>query len=183
MITSGQLKKLHEQVIRRILSFQDDSRGSRQEPGPKPQLGVEDKSYLLTQKQSSQQTTRKLDCDKVRPFLIPKVVGPGNFKLRLYADGKIHRGVHTPSFESTDLGTSSLTTFHSEVEEEDEFEVEEILERRGQRYLIKWKGYPHSENTWEPIQNLGNCQMILRQFRRTAASRRRLTAESSRSTP
>ena len=183
MITSGQFEKLHEQVTQRVLSSQDDSRGSRQEPGPKLQLGVEDKSYLLTQKQSSQQTTRKLDYNKVRPSLIPEVVGPGNFKLRLYADGKIHPGFHTPSFESTDLGTSLLTTFHSEVEEEDEFEVEEILERRGQRYLIKWKGYPHSENTWEPIQNLGNCQIILRQFRRTAASRRHRTAESSRSTP
>ena len=132
MITSGQLKKLHEQVAQRVLSFQDNSRGSRQEPGPKPQLGVEDKSYLLTQEQSSQQTTRKLDYDKVRPSLVPKVAGPGNSKLQLYADGEIHPGVHTPSFESTDLGTPLLTTFHFEVKEEDEFEVEEILERRGQ---------------------------------------------------
>lgn len=58
--------------------------------------------------------------------MIPKVAGPGKFKLQLYADGKLHPGVHTPSFESTDLGTPLLTTFHSEVEEEDEFEVEEI---------------------------------------------------------
>lgn len=115
--------------------------------------------------------------------MILKVAGPGNFKLQLYTDGKLHPGVHTPSFESTDLGTPLLTTFHSEVEEEDEFEVEEILERRDLRYLVEWKGYPHPENTWEPIHNLGNCQMNLRQFLRTAASRRRRAAESSRSTP
>jgi len=39
---------------------------------------------------------------------------------------------------------------------EEEFEVEAILNHRCYghsrmpQYLIKWKGYPHSENTWEP---------------------------------
>jgi hypothetical protein len=56
------------------------------------------------------------------------------------------------------------TTFHFQTEEDDEFEVEGILEQRGQRYLVKWKGYPHSENTWEPRQNLRNCSSLLRQF-------------------
>jgi hypothetical protein len=64
MGTSGQLKKSHEQVIQRILSSQDGSRGNREKPGTKSQLGVEDKFYLLTQKRSSQQTPRKLDEDK-----------------------------------------------------------------------------------------------------------------------
>lgn len=50
MITGVQLKKSHEQVTQRVLSSQDDSRGSRQKLDTKFQLGVEDKSYLLTQK-------------------------------------------------------------------------------------------------------------------------------------
>lgn len=183
MITSDQLQKLYEQVTQRIVSSQGGSWGNREKSHLNHRPNVKDKAYLITQKLSSQQTTRKLDYDKVRTSWIPKVAGPGKFKLQLYADGKIHSGVHTPSFESPDLGTPLLTTFHSKVEEEDEVEVEEILERRGQRYLIKWKCYPHLENTWEPIHILGNCQMNLRQFRRTAASRRRRAAESSRSTP
>lgn len=116
MITSGQLKRLHEQVTQRLLSFQDGSR--REYSDSEPQLKAEDKVHLLTQKQSSQQTTRKLDCDKVRPSLIPEVVGPGNFVIRIYADGKIHPGVHTPSFESADLGTPLLTPFHEKIPEE-----------------------------------------------------------------
>jgi hypothetical protein len=159
MTTGVQLKKLHEQVTERVLSSQDNSRGSRQEPGTKPQLRVEDKTYLPTQKRSSQQTPRILDNDHTKPFL------------------EVDLGFHASLSEPADLKTALLTTNQSQAEEEDEFEVEDILERRGQRYLIKWKGYPHSENTWEPIHNLGNCQMILRQFRRTAASRRRRTAE------
>jgi hypothetical protein len=36
--------------------------------------------------------------------------------------------------------------------------VETIIKRRkrGRRveYLVKWDGYPHSSNTWEPSENL-----------------------------
>ena len=28
-------------------------------------------------------------------------------------------------------------------------------------YLIKWKGYNTSKNTWEPINNLINCKLLL----------------------
>lgn len=31
------------------------------------------------------------------------------------------------------------------------------------QYLIKYKGYPDSENTWEPPNNL-NCTRLIRQF-------------------
>jgi hypothetical protein len=40
----------------------------------------------------------------------------------------------------------------------DEYEVKEILNekkvRRGMQYLVKWKGYPQSEATWEPCNQL-----------------------------
>ena len=45
--------------------------------------------------------------------------------------------------------------------------VEEVLQERKVRnqtqYLIKWEGYDHSENIWEPTENL-NCPDLLRQF-------------------
>ncbi|CAK93162.1 unnamed protein product (macronuclear) [Paramecium tetraurelia] len=43
-----------------------------------------------------------------------------------------------------------------------EYEVESIIDRRFDEqaksylYQIKWKGYPHSQNTWEPIEHLQN---------------------------
>ena len=49
-----------------------------------------------------------------------------------------------------------------------EWEVEAILAERGtgrrKRYLVKWKGFPMFESTWESEQNLENASEILRSF-------------------
>lgn len=48
------------------------------------------------------------------------------------------------------------------MENPQEWEVEQILQRGRinniKHYLVKWKGYPLDEATWEPITNLDNCQ-------------------------
>lgn len=50
---------------------------------------------------------------------------------------------------------------------ENEFEAENILDdefRKGKQYfLVKWKGYNDSENSWESKSNL-NCPKILKQY-------------------
>ena len=44
------------------------------------------------------------------------------------------------------------------IDEDYEYEVEAILnmKKEGRRilYLVKWKGYNESHNTWEPLSNL-----------------------------
>jgi len=53
------------------------------------------------------------------------------------------------------------------INEEEEFEVEEILDVRKHygktQYLIKWKGYPLSDASWEPKSNL-NCPELIKKF-------------------
>ena len=55
------------------------------------------------------------------------------------------------------------------------FEVETVLDRRVQRsrsrtaprtlmYLVKWRGYDSSHNSWEPERNLEGCQDLLHEF-------------------
>lgn len=56
----------------------------------------------------------------------------------------------------------------AEAEEEEEFEVEKILDRKyedGQlNYLVQWKDYDSSFNTWEPITNLLHCQDKIKEY-------------------
>ncbi|CAD8165229.1 unnamed protein product [Paramecium octaurelia] len=59
-----------------------------------------------------------------------------------------------------------------------EYEVESIVERKFDEqtkaylYQIKWKGYPHSQNTWEPIEHLQNphVKKMVKEFDSTQES-------------
>jgi len=48
--------------------------------------------------------------------------------------------------------------------EEDVYEVECILASRkapsGKKYLVKWKGWPDDQNSWEPAENVDATEEI-----------------------
>lgn len=58
-----------------------------------------------------------------------------------------------------------------DVVTEEEYIVEKILDKKYDeidgtiKYFLKWKGYPDSENTWEPIGNL-DCDELIEEFER-----------------
>jgi len=71
--------------------------------------------------------------------------------------------------------------------EEEEFTVEKILDKRVRNskveYLIKWEGYPDTENTWEPQENL-DCPDIISNYedkaeKKKEEKKRKKEAESS----
>lgn len=53
-------------------------------------------------------------------------------------------------------------------EPEKEYEVERIIGKRNEEdrefYLVKWKGYPQNESTWEPIDNLWKVKKMIRKY-------------------
>ena len=50
--------------------------------------------------------------------------------------------------------------------ENNQYEVEKIIEdkkiNKKTFYLVKWKNFSHNNNTWEPYQNVKNCQAFLK---------------------
>ncbi|CAA94152.1 Chromobox protein homolog hpl-1 [Caenorhabditis elegans] len=54
------------------------------------------------------------------------------------------------------------------------FVVEKVLNKRltrgGSEYYIKWQGFPESECSWEPIENL-QCDRMIQEYEKEAAKR------------
>ncbi|XP_072949125.1 uncharacterized protein Chro isoform X2 [Epargyreus clarus] len=63
-----------------------------------------------------------------------------------------------------------------------EFVVEKILakrfnpRRKQYEYLLKWEGYPHEQNTWEPVENMATCKHLLEAFEKQLARQKELKA-------
>jgi hypothetical protein len=66
-------------------------------------------------------------------------------------------------------------------DEEGHYEIEDILMTRPTRnkkstqYLIKWKGYPASENSWLPEKELMNAKELLDQFKQKHTPKQRIS--------
>lgn len=124
--------------------------------------------------------SKKLLPKFIGPYKVIKIVSPVSFQLDLPEDLKIHPIFHVsllkkyqdPSSFSSDREVPSRPA-PIEVEGEQEFEVEAILNERRVRgkveYLVKWRGYPEFEATWEPEENLSNSPEIMENWKKAPA--------------
>jgi hypothetical protein len=77
----------------------------------------------------------------------------------------------TPYAETSAYGKPYLRPPPETIDGEEEYEVEDILMHRKTgrnqklQYLVKWKGYPSSENSWVDDKDL-HAPEILQQYRR-----------------
>lgn len=99
-----------------------------------------------------------------------------NHEMEAYKHSKMQMVAMDESIETDSQGGDTGDVVHGDRL----YEVESILahterklrSRTVRKYLIKWKGYDASYNTWEPEQNLTNCAEILGEYWAGLVSRR-----------
>ena len=123
---------------------------------PKYQIG--DQVWLEGRHLHTNQPTTKLAPRRHGPFKVVQVMSDVNYCLELPTQWSIHPVFHidllTPYRETPTHGHNYQRPPPELVNREEEYEVEKVLDlrhfgrRRKLQYLVKWKGYPDSENQW-----------------------------------
>jgi hypothetical protein len=116
------------------------------------QVWLEGKNLRLNQ------PTAKLAPRRHGPFKVIKVLSPVSYQLALPTQWSIHPVFHidllTPYRETITHGPNYQRPVPELVDGEEEYSVEKILDsrkfgrRRRLQYLVKWEGYPDSDNMW-----------------------------------
>ena len=109
---------------------------------------------------------QKLMTRYLGPFKILEKIGKVAYRLELPIGSNAHPVFHISAMKGyLDPGPGRKFTKPEPVvvNEDLEYYVEEILDQRVRRkkteYLVRWRGYPIEESTWEPASNLvGNVE-------------------------
>ena len=143
---------------------------------------VGDQVLLSSKDINIKDLTPKLRLKYQGPWKITQVISPVAYKLELPASMKIH-----PVFHISKLARYHANTFPlprefnrpppvTTIDGQPAYEVEAIVGKRivngSVKYEVKWRGYPDSENTLEPLDHLRApaVMRLVRTFDRSSSS-------------
>ena len=154
----------------------DMARYYDQQRGVAVNYKVGDQVWLDGKDIQTNRPSKKLSDRRYGPFKVTKVVSPNAYQLQLPPTMKLHPVFHTvklrPYFPDTIPGRKPPVRLPPVIEGDmPEWEVEYIKDSRlrggvAMQYLVKWKGYPHEESTWEPACNLEHAAEAVAEFHR-----------------
>ena len=166
------LKHLHEDLSELIKSAQNQQAKYYDAKHKRVEFNVGDKVWLLSQNIHTQRPSKKLDWKRLGPFPILERIGTQAYRLELPSSMKIHPVFHISLLDryiESDIPTRVQPPPQPViVDNQVEFEAEEVLDSKIMHkrlfYLVKWKGYPVSDNSWEPAPNLANAKDLVDSF-------------------
>ncbi len=104
------------------------------------------------------------------PFRIEEAISPVAYRLRLPPQWTIHPIFHasllTPFVQMKEHGENYSRPPPDLIDDREQYKVETIRshrchgKKRQLQYLVKWKGYPESDNTWEPIDHIQAPRLV-----------------------
>ena len=168
----AQMKRDREDVVAALTIATKQMKDYKDRQVRSAQFKVRDQVWLDAKNLQQLQPSWKLSHRRLGPYKVKRVLGELNYELDLPPSMKIH-----PLFYVGLLQPAPLTNIPGRqfpqpppvlIQEQEEYEVESILDSRIYRgnlqYLIKWKGYSHADNTWEPSVNVANSPDLVTRF-------------------
>jgi RNase H-like domain found in reverse transcriptase/Reverse transcriptase (RNA-dependent DNA polymerase)/Integrase zinc binding domain/Chromo (CHRromatin Organisation MOdifier) domain/Integrase core domain len=131
-----------------------------------------DKVWLASKDIHTSHPSRKLMPRQLGPYEVLERTGDLTYRLRLPMGMRQHPVFHidrlSPWKGNEINGRDPPPPEPVEVEDQLEYEVEDILDSRKYRnqyqYLVKWKGYDTGHNSWEPAAHLAHSAELVDAF-------------------
>jgi hypothetical protein len=173
----GALNRLHEDLRAEVHYAQTaHAEQANRHRHPDPVLRVGDRVWLKRKNVKTTRPSNKLDYKLLGPYTILSKVGSRAYKLDLPPNAKIHPVFHISLLEPSQP-TSTTIPGHIQppplpivLDDEEEWEVEEIVDSRRHRgqiqYRVKWTGFHDPDTTWYPADNFQNSPDAITQFHR-----------------
>jgi len=136
---------------------------------------VGEKVWLSAKNLISALPSKKLAPKQYGPFTVKAVLSPITFKIQLPPSWKSH-----PVFHASELSSYQETEVHVPnntepppdiINGQEEYEIKAVLAHKGnvkgkRRFLVLWKGYSSSDNSWIPEKEMNNAQEILKTYKK-----------------
>jgi len=111
----------------------------------------------------------KLSPKRYGPFPITRKIGTVTYQLQLPVSMKIHDVFHVDlllPYKEMEAYSTPYTCPPPIIDNEEEYEIKAILDsrRKGRgrqlQYLVHWKGYPHSNDSWIAYKDLHALELL-----------------------
>ena len=159
--------------LRQIKEAQDKAEKALRVSKEKPILTTFDEGdqvWLEGQNLKTHHPTAKLASRRYSPFPIAKKLLPVTYRLTLPVAMKIHPVFHIDlltKYQETNVhGPNYERPLPEIIEGEPEWEVEKIINSqlhgryKKLQFLVRWKGFPPSEDSWVPESDLSTPDLI-----------------------
>jgi hypothetical protein len=161
-----------EERLRKLQKSRTDAQKALQRrikpPMPPRTFVTGNKVWLDARNLHIRTPSRKLSPWRYGPFKVLEKISPVTYCIELPHLMKIHNVFHvdllTP-YHETDAYEEAYSQPPPElIDGEQEYEVEEIIDdqsrRHKQQYLVRWLGYPASENSWVNAEDLHSPELL-----------------------
>jgi hypothetical protein len=157
------IRKLMESRDQATRAINEAAKGNRRIP---EQYHVRDQVWLEGKNLKFPHQAIKLNLKCYGPFRVIKGISPVVYQLQLPPSWNIHPIFHAslllPYCKTPSHGPNFSQLPPDLIDSKEEYEVEQIKAHQNfgrskhLQYLIKWKGYPESKNTWENATDIHN---------------------------